>query len=139
MKKRPRLKKTGRPGPVRGVRLRRDKAFQPRLKTADNSLLVRSRNEQQCVVYFTKKRIKFVYEPLLVIEGRQYRPDFYLPKFNIFLEICGYGHMPHYRERVAFKKQLYQKNGLRVLFIEYSGRGSLEKTLAQELQNFSAG
>lgn len=133
MKKRPLPRKTGRPGPLRSNVRRRERAFQPRLKTADSSLLVRSRLEQRCVVYFNKKRIKFVYEPLLIVEGRQYRPDFYLPKFDAFLEVCGFGHMPHYRDRQAFKKQLYLKNGLRVAFVEYNGRGSLEAVIERAL------
>ena len=97
---------------------------------------VRSRYEKKAVEYFQKENIEFIYEPLLLLDGKQYRPDFFLPEFDLFVEICGYGHMPHYRDRTAFKKQLYRKHQLKVLFIHYNGRGSLEKIIAKELADY---
>jgi very-short-patch-repair endonuclease len=55
---------------------------------------------------------------LMLLGGRQFRPDFYLPDHNLFLEICGYNHMPFYRDRTNSKKEIYEKHGLQVIFLE---------------------
>ncbi len=70
----------------------------------------------------------------MLIEGRQFRPDFYLSDYNLFLEICGYTHMPYYNDRVAQKKEIYKKGNLTSIFISYQGRGSLQNILSQKLQ-----
>jgi len=80
--------------------------------------------------------IKYQYEPLILLDGRQYRPDFYLPDYNLFLEICGYRHMPFYSDRIERKQMIYKKNRLKAVFISYNGRGSLEKLIESELEKF---
>lgn len=104
---------------------------------AGTGVKVRSGYEKKCVEYFEKNHIRFSYEPLILLEGRQYRPDFFLPDLNLFVEICGYRHMPHYRDRMEFKRRLYEKHNLRAVFISYSGRGSLEKLLETALRDFN--
>jgi len=129
---RKRPEKTGRPLPFRPVIARRPKLPRPSVATAAGTA-VRSRYEKKAVEYFRAENIEFLYEPLLLLDGKQYRPDFFLPAYDLFIEICGYGHMPHYRDRTAFKKQLYKKHNLRAIFITYNGRGSLEKIIEKEL------
>ena len=94
---------------------------------------VRSRYEQVCVEFFDNHQIQFIYEPLLLLEGQQYRPDFFLPDFGLFVEICGYIHMPFYNDRVAKKQALYDKHHIKSLFITYNGRGSLAELLTRRL------
>ena len=95
---------------------------------------VRSHYEQTCADYLHNNRVRFQYEPLILLGGRQFRPDFYLPDFNLFLEICGYGHMPYYRGRITHKKQVYRRHQLHAVFINYNGRGSLTKLIRAELE-----
>ncbi|MBN1211370.1 MAG: hypothetical protein JXA92_02225 [candidate division Zixibacteria bacterium] len=121
--------------PFRAVRARRPKLPRPTVSTAAGTA-VRSRYEKKAVEYFRAENIEFLYEPLLLLDGKKYRPDFFLPAFDLFVEICGYGLMPHYRDRIAFKKQLYKKHDLRVIFITYNGRGSLEKLIEKELADY---
>jgi len=96
-------------------------------------LKVRSQYEKEAAEYFKQNNIEFQYEPLMLIGGRQFRPDFYLPGSNLFIEICGYNHMPHYRDRINEKKRLYQNHGLKAVFIDYDGKGSLKKLLTYKL------
>ncbi len=70
----------------------------------------------------------------MLIAGRQYRPDFYLPEFNLFLELCGFNHMPFYVDRINQKRELYRKHGLNAVFVSYNGKGALEKILREELK-----
>jgi DNA helicase-4 len=127
------LRKTGRYNPPRGVRLPRKKVFGATLATA-SGVKVRSSYEQKCADYLHSVGIKFVYEPLMLLAGRQYRPDFYLPEHNLFLELCGFNHMPFYVDRIKQKRELYRKHGLRAVFVNYNGRGSLERILKRELE-----
>jgi hypothetical protein len=133
MQRRKRIKKDGRPMPSRGLRLPRKRKFEPELDTAAG-VKVRSKYEQRCVAFLERHGIRFQYEPLILLDGKRYRPDFYLPDYNLFLEICGYRHMPHYIDRQSHKEQVYNKRELNSLFINYNGKGSLEKLLRTELE-----
>ncbi|UCD94892.1 MAG: hypothetical protein JSU69_02235 [Candidatus Zixiibacteriota bacterium] len=132
MYRRRRLRTSGKYVLPRGVKLARRRKFEPKIVT-ESGIDVRSQYEKRCADYLHANRITFQYEPLILLGGRQFRPDFYLPDYDLFLEICGYGHMPFYRDRTSHKRQLYEKNNLNVIFIHYSGKGSLEKILEREL------
>ncbi len=121
--------------PIRGARLERKKKFEPTIATV-SGVEVRSLYEKRCADFLFDNDIKFQYEPLILLDGKQYRPDFFLPDFNLFVEICGYGHMPYYNERLKLKERLYEKHNLKVLFIHYNGRGSLEKKIREALEKF---
>lgn len=131
-----RKSKTGRPSPRPGVRLVRKKKFEPVIIT-DSGIKVRSKYEKRCADFLYEQNITFQYEPLILLGSKQYRPDFYLPKFNLFLEICGYGHMPYYTDRVSFKKKVYEEHNMKAIFIFYNGKGSLEELLREELSKFN--
>jgi DNA helicase-4 len=125
-------KKDGLHVPLRGQRLKRTRKFETRLATK-SGIKVRSKYEQTTADYLYERGIHFQYEPLMLLGGKQFRPDFFLPDYNLFLEICGYGHMPNYRARQAYKENTYTKNGLKAIFIHYHGKGSLSEMLAEEL------
>ena len=132
---RKRLKKDGKHVYPSGLKLARRRKFEPVIP-AGSSAKVRSKYEKRTAEYLEKNGIRFQYEPLILLGGRQYRPDFYLPDYNLFLEICGYGHMPFYSERAAQKERIYEQNRLRAVFIHYRGQGSLERLIKDELGKF---
>lgn len=131
--KRKRPKKDGCPGPVRGVRYKNSK-ISPANIAADDETKVRSKLEKECVEYFKEHKIEFSYEPLILLTGKQYRPDFYLPGLDLFIEICGYTHMPFYNDRMEKKKRLYKKHGLKVVFIVGEKRKLIKENLANCLK-----
>jgi hypothetical protein len=133
-KRRQRPRKNGKPPRLRRSFKPRAKIPEPTFSTSAN-IKVRSQYEKKCAEYLKKRNIKFVYEPLILLAGRQYRPDFFLPEYDLFLEICGYNHMPFYNNRTAFKKRLYQKHNLRAIFIRYNGKGSLDELIQKELDH----
>lgn len=96
--------------------------------------MVRSQYEQRCADFFTERRIDFQYEPLMLLGGKQYRPDFYLPDYRLFVEICGYNHFPFYTDRQKQKQQVYEKYGMKAIFLKYDGKGSLEKILGEAMK-----
>ncbi len=127
-----RLKKSGKHAPLRGIRLPRTRKFEAVIETK-SGLKVRSKYEQRCADYLFANEITFQYEPLMLLGGRQFRPDFYLPQFNLFIEICGYNHMPFYRDRTKHKIDQYSRHGLKAIFIYYNGKGSPEALIKDEL------
>ncbi len=131
---RKRLKKDGKHAYPSGLKLARRRKFEAVIPAG--SAKVRSKYEKRTAEYLEANRIKYQYEPLILLENRQYRPDFYLPDYNLFLEICGYGHMPFYSDRIAQKEKIYEKNRLKAIFIHYRGKGSLEKLIKVELEKF---
>jgi hypothetical protein len=108
----------------------------PAIATA-SGVKVRSQYEKTCADYLSENKIAFQYEPLLLLGGRQFRPDFYLPEQNLFIEICGYNHMPFYRDRVAEKRRIYQRHKLNIIFMRATSQGSLIKQLEGELKRKS--
>lgn len=129
------MKKTGRPGLSAGVRYKRPKIKPPSVPAA-GKLNVRSRYEKECVEYFEEQGIDYKYEPLIILAGKQYRPDFYLPGLDLFIEICGFTHMPYYTDRVEQKRQMYAHGGLKAVFIVHNGRGSIKDKLCEALETY---
>jgi hypothetical protein len=121
--------------PPRGLKLPRQKLFEPVLETL-SGIKVRSSYEKTCADLLYQNNIKFRYEPLMLLGGRRFRPDFYLPDYNLFIEICGYGHQPYYRDRIKYKEQIYKKNKLSAAFINYNGTGDLRDMIEEELRPF---
>jgi very-short-patch-repair endonuclease len=115
-----------------GTRLPRKKKFEAVLDTK-SGVIVRSQLERRCADFLLKNKIKFQYEPLILLGGRQFRPDFYLPDYNLFLEICGYIHMPFYRDRVRNKEKIYARHGLHVIFIQGKKPAEILRVLRYEL------
>ncbi len=132
-------KKTGKPGSGRKRSVsRKREARKPGIETPQGHT-VRSKYEKTCTAFFEKNGIEYKYEPLILLGGKQYRPDFYLPQYDLFIEICGYNHMPHYRDRVKKKEEAYARGGLKAAFIYYNGTGSLEKLLIESLRPYRDG
>ncbi|MBD3233409.1 MAG: hypothetical protein GF315_06760 [candidate division Zixibacteria bacterium] len=128
-KKRKPLKRTPH---TRGVKLKRNKKFLPSLDT-NAGVKVRSHYEKVCADFLHENNVEFIYEPLIIIEGKKYRPDFYLPEYDLFIEICGYNHMPFYRDRIKFKRELYRKNNMRSEFISVHNNHNYEQFIRKRL------
>ena len=75
----------------------------------------------------------------------QYKPDFYIPHYDIYLEHFGIDRQgntradidkKHYNEQIAFKRKLHKQNGTTLLeTFHYNWvEGKLEQTLAKQLK-----
>lgn len=98
-----------------------------------SKLNVRSKLEEQTIAIFEKFKIDFIYEPTLLIEGRKIKPDFFLSKHNLFIEICGLRGMPYYNDRQGYKKKLYDKYDIPVVFVDVNNQRQLKLKLLAEL------
>ena len=72
----------------------------------------------------------------MLLNGRKFRPDFFLPEYELFVEICGYNHQPYYRDRRIYKEQIYDRNGLKSVFVNHNGTGSLRFRIVEQLKPF---
>jgi hypothetical protein len=131
--KRKRPQKDGRPLAVRSRKQPRNKIHEPQLDSS-SGIKVRSKLEQKCVDILRSHKINFQYEPLILLSGKQLRPDFYLPDYNLFIEICGLRKMPYYDERYNSKEKLYEIYSLDVIIIEANSTKDVENKLLKSFQ-----
>jgi len=96
--------------------------------------LVRSRGEQKIADFLFENKIKFSYEEETLIfeeEGQICVPDFYLPKFKIYIEF--YGGFPRAWKKKVMKNKLYKKHKIRCVFITPAELRDLKCYLEREL------
>lgn len=78
--------------------------------------IVRSKAEARIANYLFDNNIEYEYEKSVVVDGRNIHPDFYLPKYNLFIEFYGlYGVKARYTTDVNLKEGHYIHDGTRVL------------------------
>ena len=59
------------------------------LETEYKGVLYRSRLEARWAIFFDACKLEYVYEPecFILKDGKKYTPDFYLPKYDLYVEI----------------------------------------------------
>ena len=59
------------------------------IETEYNGILFRSRLEARWAIFFDAFNLEWVYEPdcFLLSNNQKYTPDFYLPKFDLYIEV----------------------------------------------------
>lgn len=59
------------------------------LETEYKGILFRSRLEARWAVLFDALKLEYIYEPdcFVLSNGQKYTPDFYLPKYDLYIEI----------------------------------------------------
>jgi hypothetical protein len=96
--------------------------------------LVRSRGEQKIADFLSERKIKSAYEGKTLIfekEGQVCVPDFYLPKFKVYIEF--YGGYPGAWKKKVMKNKLYKKHKIPCIFITPAELRNLEYYLESEL------
>lgn len=114
---------------------------------------VKSYGELDIANFLTQNGITYVYEQEYPVDTRtsqfgQYRPDFYLPNFDLYIEYFGInrqGEVPPYfsgkdglsatqayQEGIAWKRELHRKSGTRM--IELYAYEKLEEQLLTKLE-----
>ncbi len=84
-----------------------DKAFLPKdgkYYTTLNGTKVRSKSEQFIADWFYRHSIRFEYEPLLNISDFYFRPDFFIPDADLYIEHVSSKSQPMQHKEEQFKK-----------------------------------
>ncbi len=92
----------------------------------NNGETVRSLYEKDVADFLGEHEIKYIYEPkyYFTTTGETVKPDFFLPDYNIYIEIWGMASDPIYTRRMYWKKNRYKMED--ILLIElWPGGGRL--------------
>lgn len=79
----------------------------------NDGTLVRSKAEKILADVFAKKKIDFIYEKDLFINGRKVgNPDFYLPAYDCYVEYFWMMANPNYKKNALFKMNSFRQNNI---------------------------
>ncbi|MDP2910626.1 MAG: hypothetical protein Q8N58_02485 [bacterium] len=99
---------------------------------------VRSRAERSIAEMFDDLELAYHYEKPLVLDGIRIKPDFYLPKENIYVEFWGLTHLPGYNRIKERKQNLYKKHGIRVISLYPRDLGNLKANFLRLYKKFQS-
>lgn len=95
--------------------------------------LVQSGGEKAIADWLAAHDIACRYDDRLrILEGRQVRPDFYLPELDVYIEYWGMDTLD-YRIGMLVKKQMYQHSGKRLISVYPKDLPQLDRLLSQKL------
>ncbi len=83
---------------------------------------VRSYSEKAIDDWLFEHGIEHIYEK--PIPNTKKLTDFYIPKLDLYIEFLGLNGRKFYDKRIEIKERLYQKQGLRYVFINFSRKSS---------------
>lgn len=72
--------------------------------------------EYHIAKYLNENKIEFLYNKKYPIENRAFRYDFFIPKFQFYIEYCGLMGNEKYDKRLKIKKELLLKNNFEIIF-----------------------
>jgi hypothetical protein len=95
--------------------------------------LVQSDGERLIADWLTAHRIAYRYDDRLrIVEGRQIRPDFYLPEYDIYIEYWGMDTLD-YKIGMLVKQQMYQQAGKRLISLYPKDKPQIGAILSEKL------
>jgi len=93
---------------------------------------VRSKIEKIIADFFHIEGIRFVYEPRLRIGGIRYRPDFYLPAYDLYYEHFGVTEAG-YQSAAQSKIARYLHDDLRFIYTSVEDEPDIEDAIVDRL------
>jgi hypothetical protein len=95
--------------------------------------LVQSRGEKAIAEWLRTRGIAYRYDDRLrILEGRQVRPDFYLPELDVYIEYWGMDTLD-YKIGMLIKQQMYQHAGKRLISVYPKDLPQLNTLLEKKL------
>ena len=94
---------------------------------------VRSKSEARIANYLSNHNVQFKYEKEIEILGKKYKPDFYLPNYDIYIEFFGLNHIPSYKKECVEKMNSYSRAKMNCIYLYHKGSRYLEWILEKEL------
>ena len=109
---------------------------QKTIRTTDGTL-VQSDGERKIAEWLAAHRLVYRYDDRLrIIDGRQIRPDFYLPEFDVYIEYWGMDTLD-YKIGMLLKQQMYQHAGKKLISIYPEDKPTLNAVLADKLSRYA--
>ena len=95
-----------------------------------------TKGEKSVAIYLNDLKIKWKYEnPVVVVDGKElsrtWYPDFFLPDFGVYIEVCGLERKKDY----DYRERVYNKNNVICIFVHtYKDVGIWEHYLKARLR-----
>lgn len=112
--------------------------YQGRRVRTKSGFRVRSNAERLIAEMFDYLELAYYYEEPLVLDRIRLKPDFYLPKENIYVEFWGLTHFPSYNRIKERKQNLYKKHGIRVISLYPRDLGNLKANFLRLYKKFQS-
>ena len=106
----------------------------PRFPTLKGGELVRSLSEKYVADFLFTHKVSYEYEKHIFLEGKEIKPDFYLPTYDIYLEFWGMLERPDYFETFKWKVGMYNKHHINFIALNSDDLPDLDKRFGQKLQ-----
>jgi len=109
---------------------------QKTIRTTDGTL-VQSDGERRIAEWLAAHHITFRYDDRLrIVEGRQIRPDFYLPEYDVYIEYWGMDTLD-YKIGMLIKQQMYQHAGKKLISLYPKDKPHIDALLTEKLLRLS--
>lgn len=111
---------------------------QKTILTADRTV-VQSRGERQIADWLNRQAIDYRYDDKFqIIQGFAIRPDFYLSRFDVYIEYWGMD-TTDYKIGMLLKHKLYQQEGRKLISLHPTDLPDLDRRLRSALQGLCPG
>ncbi len=104
---------------------------------------VKSKAEKSVADYLHENKIKYKYEETIKLGDNKIKYDFYLPKYDIYIEYWGLESLDNktgekYRERKAEKIGLYDEYNLKLISIQPEDLKNLYKIIPRRIKELGS-
>ena len=123
---------------ILGLILRKKPKYGIETKT-EKGEVVRSKKESILANYLKSKNIEYEYEREINVDGKKMLTDFYLPKYDIYIEYWGLDKLENktgkeYRKRKAEKIELYDNSNLKLISIDENDLKDIDEVFPKKLE-----
>ena len=111
---------------------------QKKILTADRTV-VQSRGERKIADWLARRELEYRYDDKFqIIQGYAVRPDFYLPRYDVYIEYWGLD-TTDYKIGMLLKKKLYQQEGKKLISLYPADMPKLDAKLPRALRQMQGG
>jgi hypothetical protein len=105
----------------------------PRYPTLKGEL-VRSLSEKYVADFFFTHRVAYEYEKNIFLDGKEMKPDFYLPTYDLYVEFWGMLERSSYFDSFKWKVEMYNKHRINFIALNLEDLPDLTKRFEIKLQ-----
>lgn len=102
----------------------------------DRGDILQSSLEEVVADILYERGIEYITHKVLILRGKRFFPDFYLPKHNLYIEVFGMSDLDFYREKMALKIKEYEENGVNCIYLYKEDFKCIQDKLDRELMKW---
>ena len=122
---------------------KKDEEVYGEVSETDKGEEVRSKAEKSVADYLHENKIEYKYEETIKLGDQKIKYDFYLPKYDIYIEYWGLEGLDNktgekYRARKAEKIELYDEHNLKLISIQPEDLKNLDSIIPRRIKELSS-